>query len=212
MTDNSSKNLTKIFHEALDLRGLKLEKLSELTNIPEIYLTALYEADFEKLPSSPYTRGYIMKIAEVLKIDGEALWQTYKNENIKISGAKDKLPINRFLIKPLKKRIFIFGFIATLIIVYSISQIDNFIGTARIKIVNPAFSTIIVNEPNFKLSGKTDNQNKLTINNENVFIRDDYQFKKEVFLQPGINTIEFKVKKLLGKETKIIKQIIYQPQ
>lgn len=211
MNDNQTKNLTEIFHEALSLRGLNIEKLAELTDVPKMYLEALRDADFKKLPASPYVRGYLMKIAEALRIDGEMLWQTYKNENIKTSGAKDKLPHNRFLVKPLKKRMLVFGFVAILVIIYLVWQIDNLLGVPKIEITNPAFPTIIVNDPNLKLSGETDNQNKLTINNEEVFIRKDGQFEKEISLQPGINTIEFKIKRLLGKEVKVVRQVIYQP-
>ncbi|MEK7555379.1 MAG: helix-turn-helix domain-containing protein [Patescibacteria group bacterium] len=211
MNNDQPKNLTETFQEALGLRGLNTEKLAELTNVPEMYILALRDANFEKLPSAPYVRGYLMKIAEILRIDGEMLWQTYKNENIKTSGAKDKLPSNRFLIKPLKKKIFIFGFIAIFVIIYLIWQSDNFLGTPKIEIINPAFPTVIVNEPNMKLSGETDTQNKLTINNEEIFIGKDGRFEKEISLQPGINIIEFKAKKLLGKETKVVRQIMYQP-
>ncbi|MEE8131768.1 MAG: helix-turn-helix domain-containing protein [Candidatus Paceibacterota bacterium] len=211
MNNEQPKNLTEIFHEALEFRGLNIEKLSELTNIPEMYLIALHDADFKKLPAAPYVRGYLMKIAEVLRIDGEVLWQTYKNENIKTSGAKDKLPSNRFLIKPFKKRMLIFGFVAILVIIYLVWQIDNLLGIPKIEITNPAFPTVIVNESNLKLSGETDIQNKLTINNEEIFVGEDGRFEKEIYLQPGINTIEFKIKKLLGKEVKVVRQIIYQP-
>jgi len=38
------------------------------------------------------------------------------------------------------------------------------------------------------------------------------KFGNDFALQPGLNTVEFKAKRLLGKEVTIIKQIIYQPQ
>lgn len=212
MNNEQPKNLTETFQEALGLRGLNIEKLAELTDIPEMYLLALRDADFSKLPAAPYVRGYLMKIADVLRIDGETLWQTYKNENIKTSGAKDKLPSNRFLIKPLKKKTFVFGFIAIFVIIYLIGRVDNFLGTPKLEIINPAFPTVVVKEPNMKLIGETDSQNKLTINNEEIFIGKDGRFEKEISLQPGVNIVEFKAKKLLGKETKVVRQIMYQPQ
>lgn len=211
MTNEQPKNLNEIFQEAMALRNLDIVKLSELTDVPEMYLLALRDANFEKLPAAPYVRGYLTKIAGVLRIDAETLWLAYKNENIKIAGAKDKLPTNRFLIKPLKKRVFILGFLAILVIIYLVWQTGNLLGTPKIEIINPASPTVIVNEPNLKLSGIADNRDKLTINNEEIFIQEDGRFEKEISLQPGINTIEFKAKRLLGKEVKIVRQIIYQP-
>lgn len=211
MNNEQEKNLHEIFQEAMALRNLDIVKLAELTDIPEMYLAALRDADFSKLPAAPYVRGYLTKIAEILRIDAEALWLVYKNENIKTAGAKDKLPTNRFLIKPLKKRALIFGFLAILVIIYLVSQTDNFLGTPKIEIISPTSPTVIVNEQNFKLSGRVDNRNKLTLNNEEVFIQEEGRFEKEISLQPGINTVEFKAKRLLGKEIKVVRQIIYQP-
>ena len=53
---------------------------------------------------------------------------------------------------------------------------------------------------------------KLTINEEEVFISQDGNFSKEYSLQPGLNTVEFKASRLLGKEVTIIKEIMYQPE
>lgn len=214
MDNNAPKNLNEIFQEAMALRNLDIAKLAELTDIPEMYLTALRDANFNKLPAAPYVRGYLIKIAEVLRIDPEALWLAYKNENIKTSGAQDKLPTNRFLLKPLRKRVFILGFLAILVIIYLAWQTDNLLGllgVPKIEIINPASPTVIVNEPNFKLSGMADKRDKLTLNNEEIFVQEDGRFEKEISLQPGINTIEFKAKRLLGKEVKVVRQVIYQP-
>lgn len=211
MSADQSKNLTEIFQEAMALRGVDINKLAELTDIPKMYLMALRDTDFEKLPAAPYTRGYIAKIAEVLRIDADALWQAYKNENIKTSGDKDRLPTNRFLFKPLKKKALLITIIVITVILYLGWHFDDLVGTPRLEIVNPVSPTIIVSEPNLKLSGYADRQDKLTINNEEIFIREDGGFEKEISFQPGLNTIEFKAKRLLGKEVKIIRQVIYQP-
>jgi hypothetical protein len=64
--------------------------------------------------------------------------------------------------------------------------------------------------PQLTIEGKTDNLNQLTINGEPVYLNDDGAFQKQVELQPGFNTFIFKIKRLLGKEHTIIKQVFYQ--
>ena len=64
----------------MDLRGMTVEKLADLSDIPERYLKALEGGDFKNLPPSPYARGYLMKIALILNVDGELLWQIYKKK------------------------------------------------------------------------------------------------------------------------------------
>ncbi len=213
---NEVKTLGELLTETLDLRSLNIEKLAELTDIPLHYLVALNTGDFQKLPPAPYIQGYLMKIAEVLRIDGDLLWSTYKKEVslrlIKSSGPQDKLPSNRFAIKPANKKILIIsGIILIFIIIYLGWRLAYLLGTPKIEISSPNVDNLVVNTPSIKLVGKVSSNDKLTINNEEIFVDSTGQFEKDFSLQPGLNTIEFKVKKFLGKEITIMRRVIYQP-
>lgn len=211
MTEQSKK-INDFFKEILSLRNLNLEKLAIMTNVPKNYLAAFCEGNFKKLPPMPYARGYLMKIAEVLDVDGEELWKIYKNEitsQIKIS---DRLPVNRFAGRPFGKKLIAIGIIFVFAIIYLISRADNLLGVPKIEIIVPAGEKIAVFEPMIKLSGRVDNfRDKLTIGGEEIFISENGRFEKEYWLRPGVNEIEFKVKRFLGKEIRIIKEAIYQP-
>ena len=193
------------------------KKLSELTDIPVHYLAALSDGDFTKLPAVPYVRGYLIKVAEALRVNADLLLRAYKQEvsfrALKTSGSADKLPSNRFALEtPSRKRTFIIiGIILVLVVVYFIWQIDDFLGTPQIQIFSPAADNFIVNSPAIKLSGEVNSKDKLTVNNEEILVEKSGQFQKDFSLQPGINTIEFKTKRFLGKEVKVIRQVIYQP-
>ncbi len=218
--EGQSKNLKELFNEAIDIRDLDVKKLSELTDIPVNYLSALSHGEMSKLPATPYVRGYLLKIAETLKIDSELLLRAYKQEislwPVKTSGPQDKLPFNRYAFKFFgKKTIFISGIILFVAIIFLLWRFDNifgFFGTPQIDITNPTADNLIVSVNNIKLSGKVNPNDKLTINNEEILSQANGQFEKDFPLQIGINTIKFKVKRFLGKELIIIRQVIYQPQ
>ncbi len=220
MVEGQSKNLKELLNEAIDTRNLDVKKLAELTDVPVHYLSALAEGEMSKLPAAPYVRGYLVKIAEILKIDGEALLRAYKQEislwPVKTSGPQDKLPTNRFAFKVFgKKSIFIGGVVLIIAIILLLWRFDGFFGffgTPQIDITNPETESLIVNADSIKLSGKVNPSDKLTINNEEILPQLDGQFEKDFSLQVGVNTIEFKVKRFLGKETNVVKQVIYQPQ
>ena len=200
MSDDQ-KNFQEFFREALELRGMTIEKLEELTGISRHALAAIYNGDYKKMPSLPYLRGYLMKIAEILGIDGNQMWQTYKDEiNSKIS-IEDKLPHNRFAIKPKSLRKLVIGIIAVSVIIYLVFRIDNLLGIPKIEIINPLMDSLEINEERIKL----------TINNEEIFVNEDGYFEKDFQLLYGENNIEFKVKRFLGKEVKLEKKVIYQP-
>lgn len=208
-----SNNLSETLKEILESKGITLEKLSETTGVPKRYLEALISGEYKHLPAAPYTRGYILKIAKAFRLNGEELWETYRNElSLKISGQNDKLSSNRFALpKKANKKNIIFIIISILVIVYLSFQWRNIFGTPKLEIITPASSEIFVNSNPFKVTGLTDQKNKLIINGEEIVINSTGWFEKDINLQKGPNIIEFEVKKFLGKEIKISKQVIYQP-
>ena len=67
-------------------------------------------------------------------------------------------------------------------------------------------------ETPFQITGQLEQRDKLMINNEEIFIDPTGQFSKEYNLQPGLNIIEFKAKRLLGREVIVTKRILYEPR
>src|SRR3989338_8755966 len=97
------KTSAEIIAEAMTARGLSLQQLVKETGVPDTYLEAILKGNFQRLPSAPYISGYFKKIAAVLKIDENNLWETHQQEtDLKISGPADSLPGNRFAIKSLR--------------------------------------------------------------------------------------------------------------
>lgn len=210
---NEQKSFQEFFNDILAVRGLTIEKLAELAGVPNRYLTVMSSGDFQKLPALPYTRGYLMKIAEVLGIDGDELWLTYKDEIALKISAPDKLPSNRFAIRRFGKMKIIIGIILVSAIIYLVWQSDNLLGIPKIEIAHPETDDLVLSIPLIKLAGKISNpKDKLTVNGEQIFINSDGFFEKEIFLRPGVNDIEFKIKRFLGKETKVVKKVVFQPQ
>lgn len=205
------KTIKEILTEAMDLRDLNFAAIADLTDIQERYVRAIIEEDVKNLPSSPYIRGYLMKICSVLNIDGSELWKIYREEyKVKTSGREDKLPQNRFAFKKMKKRNVVFAIIAVFVIIYIIFRASQFFGSSRLEINNPPTDNFLTNSPTIELRGQIDPQDKLTINNEEVAADGNGYFQKEFLLEKGINSIDFIAKRLLGKEIKITRKVIYQ--
>ena len=212
MANENKKNFSEFLTEGMSSRGFNIQKLSEITDIPEKYIINLIDENFSKLPPAPYARGYLIKIAEVLGIDERQLLELFKEKDIIKKENTDYLPYNRFAIKPFDKKIAIIGIIFLFIIIYFVWRLDDLIGVPEIKIISPEVESIIINESIVRLEGKIKNQfDKLTINGDEIFVESDGKFLKDYNLQPGTNEIEIKAKRFLGKEIKVVREIIYQP-
>lgn len=202
--------------EAMGLRGFNAESLAEMSDIPVRYINAFLQGDFSKLPATPYIKGYLTKIAEVLNLNQELLLEIYRRENsaqaIKSSGAYDRLPSNRFAAKSFNKTFAAAIIIFIVLIGFFIFRFNDFFGTPGLEITSPSLNNLTTEVSSIKLAGRISNhRDKLTINGEEILIGGNGFFEHDFSLQPGVNTVEFKVSRFLGKEFKLTRQIIYQP-
>jgi len=208
MSDKTT--LSELLKDLLTQRGLTAEKLAVATNIPLRFVNSLLEGEYRGLPSKPYIRGYLMKMAVALEIEPEVLLESYSAATeLPSSGKKDNLPVNRFALKPLKKnRGLVFAIVIIVILLgIFIFRFSDIIGTPQIEVNIPA--TIDTNL--LRVTGKIKASDRLTVNGEVVYPADDGSFEKDVLLDRGPNTIKLDVKRFLGRETKLTKQVIYQP-
>jgi len=61
-------------------RKLSLEEVAEITRVRRVYLADIEAMRLDKLPSRPFTIGYIRAYAEALGLDGEAAVERFKSE------------------------------------------------------------------------------------------------------------------------------------
>jgi hypothetical protein len=166
------------------------------------------EEKYDQLPPAPYVRGYLLKIAEALNLDGQKLWANYlKNRNdIKRPGPADILPPNRFQASRIKKTTIAIITGAVIVFGYIVLRLPGFLGTPSFKLA-PLPAT--VTSPNLTIQGKMNPADQLILNGEEIYPDKYGNFQKDILLQPGFNTLTFNVKKLMGQTDTVIKQIFY---
>lgn len=192
-------------------KNISYEKLAVLSNIPEKYIVAVQNTDVKNLPAFPYVRGYLKKICEILGLDFEEIWKQYRTELYhKTSGAFDKLPANRFAIQKINKKALTWGLVILLALILLGVNFNNFFGKPLLRIDSPAQTISTSSQSSIELSGNIDPSDKLTINDKEMIINNNGDFRSTYELQPGLNTIEFKVKKLMGRENSEIRQVLFE--
>lgn len=210
--DPYKKTTKDVIAEAMAGKGLNIDKLAELTSVPKHFLIAILEQGKISVPP-PYVRGYLFKLAEVLSLDANVLWQDFSREmELKTSGEKDRLPQNRFAFKPLKKGKIILTVLAVFVIIGGGILANRILRTPWIEIANPVSDSFSTGDSRITVRGKINPGDKLTIIDQEQPVDENGYFEKEINLSEGVNTIRFKVKRFLGKETEVTKQIFYQPQ
>ncbi|MBI2013398.1 MAG: helix-turn-helix domain-containing protein [Candidatus Colwellbacteria bacterium] len=209
MNPNINKNdLGEVLEELMQAHGTDDEKLAQITEIPLRFIKALKTGDYKILPASPYVRGYIKKIAIALKTDPAELIAIYKSTaQMKKSGSQDLLPSNRFASVPLRRGVIIFIIVALAAALIIVLRFNQVFGLPTLNVEVPGTTALSTLE----ISGSINPKDKLTINEEAIYTDENGVFNKLVFLEPGLNILEFKVKRFLGKEKTVVKQVYYEP-
>lgn len=208
-----TRKLSSILLEAMQVKNISLEKLAQTANISERFLEPLLNDDYLKMPPSPYLHGYIKKIADLLNLDGEKLWETYfkENETIRKSGRTDALPKNRFEKAKIDRRIFVGAGLGLLVLIFVVWRIQAYFSPPALNLQDFSENMVVENSV-FDLKGQVDPKNQLLLNGEQIYPNTDGTFEKKIDLQPGFNALSFKIKKFLGKEYTIEKQIFYKTE
>lgn len=101
--------------------------------------------------------------------------------------------------------------VAVLLVIYLIWQVVHIVTPPELVIEYPR-DEIVVTEPRVLLSGHVEPHSTLYVNNEVLVPQVDGTFEREVALQPGVNSIEFKAHKRYSKITIIERTIIYKQE
>jgi len=193
-------------------KGLSLDKLSYLSGIEKEVLENLEKDNWSELLPDIYVRGYLLKIGEVLGMDGEELWSLYKKDKrrAKIKRIKNHLP---FLKRNSKKRTTFFQVIIIIIFfiligIFSFWQIKKFLKPPEIQLFSPE-NNMIVSENSIKIEGRT-NASILLINHQKIPLKEDGYFSFLVPLLEGTNIIEIESLNPFGQRTVLKRRVVYQ--
>lgn len=205
---DTTKDITEVLQDLMEKEHMNPDKLSEATDVPKRFIASLTNGDFDQLPARPYVRGYLFKIAEVLKTNPHRLWDVYRRSaEIAASGAKDRLPSNRFAATRVQPGWIVGGILAVLFIVFLGFRLDNILGKPTLSVSLPERTS----EKFITISGKIAPGDRLTLNGEIIFPNESGEFKKEVQLVPGANLLKFRVERYLGRAAEYEYQVFYEP-
>jgi hypothetical protein len=205
-------SLKDLLREHIELKGFTPKKIAEAAGIPERYIEALLEGNNAALPPAPYVHGYFGKLASILNFDKDSMWRLYQKEALLArSGARDRLPNNRFAARPLSRGLIIGGSIAAIVLMYAGTAIYGIVRAPELAILVPAEEESAVAQEIIVIRGKTDPRYTVVINGAEAYVDATGIFTKEIALAEGLNTVEITATKLLGRETRRIYRIMYLP-
>lgn len=221
-TIKPTKTVGQRLRSARQKKQLSLEQAEQLTKVKLKYLDALEEDRYDLLPTEVYSLGFLRCYAEALNLKTANLLDQYRHERQAIDSAKNtpvislapsrRLSSHGFLITP--KTLLSIGSAVVVIglIAYIAGGVVAFLAPPNLKIFQPEPDSRVTSN-NLIVAGVTDPAVSLSINGELVTVDPAGQFKREIALNPGLNTLEFVAINRIGKETRAVRHILaeYQP-
>lgn len=190
---------------------MSLAQVEVATKIRGKYLTALEAGDYEKLPNDIYSRGFVQNYANHLGLDGAELAARYVEERGGIEKAETKGPQ---LERPAKlvftgKILAAVGIVAivTAVIGYLLWQMSALAGAPRLDVTSPSQDQSITGSV-VEIRGSATPGSDIYIDNSPVLVDTDGNFAEKVAVQDGINEITVLARSKLGKESKVVRNIL----
>jgi cytoskeletal protein RodZ len=208
--------------EQRERMGVTMLQAAEDTRIREKFLRAIESGDYQSLPGTVYTKGFLRNYAEYLNLDAEEMVALYTGER----GGSE--PLRSFSpMKPLVKRSFIFtptvlGPVVVLagvllFVGYVYYQFTNFAVAPRVDITDPP-GDAVSQTAEYIVKGKTNPEGRITVRTSpgldtinDVHPAKDGTFSVTVPLKPGPNHVEVQVLDPSGKLAQASRTIQLNP-
>lgn len=192
-------------------KSLTLEQISAATKIRPRFLAAIEKGEYDKLPSTAYAKGFVTNYASYLGVPQKeilALFRREFDEKKHLKVLPDSLAKNSgFTVRRINiGQSFIVASLVLLILGgYLGYQYRGVILAPPLMIDTPRQSKEVKND--IMISGKTDPNATVYINNEPVSINSSGEFSKILSLFPGKSSLTIKARNRFGKET-VLQRVI----
>jgi len=186
-----------------------LKKLERETKIKKEFVDAIERGDWVTLPELPVVAGFVKNLASFLGVDVKMAQATLKRDypprGLSINPKPDVG--SKFTWTP--KYTFLLGIliIVVMLLGYLAFQFIKFNSPPALEVTSPPDSFITTSNK-VDVSGKTDSDATVKINNQLVLVGSDGTFSGQVEIFEGTSEIEIKAVSRSGKETTIVRKIV----
>lgn len=199
--------------EAREEKSVSLEEMEKKTLISKKHLQALEECRFRDIPySTVYQKNFVKKYVEALGLEPEPFMKQYLiEESVREKKQKTDKDIarSRWCFLPTVLRFGGLFLLALVFISYLGWQVKRIIEPPYLVIYSPV-EGMITKEQKIFVQGETEKEAVVLVNGREIKNGEGGQFKEEISLSAGVNTLEIMVKKKHGKTTTETRHVVYR--
>lgn len=187
-------------------KNLNLDLLAKQTKIQIKYLEDLENGNYTNLPGDVYIRTWIKLYAETLGLSPQELLVDYKVEKQLTGKTKTQETTKKFswqkLLKPKVIKWGVVFLVVAIFLGYLAWEINSIISPPTVNIFQPS-NNLRTTDSSVVVSGQTQPEVQLKINNEVILLDDEGKFSQTINLTTGLNNLEISAKKKHSKTNNI---------
>ncbi len=196
-------------------KDLKLPAVAKKLNIRTEYLEALERGRYDRLPTGVYGRNFLREYCHFLGLDYKSLSKQFEIEtrtSIRGNVFERQIVAKRQLLAlPLLARNAIIGVLIAACVIYLGLLLKRIFEPPFLIVEYPAES-LTTAETRLTVRGRTEPETELTINGEHLIVSGSGSFERDVYLQPGLNTIDVLAEKKYSRPATVSRQVfVTQP-
>lgn len=207
------KTVGEILKKTRQEKNLDFETIEKRTRIRKKFLDALEKNNWNNLPSPIYIKGFIRSYSNFLGLKPEemvAIFRRQYNESEKAKVIPENIsePLTEPLLKITpQKTIFLATAVFILIFIgYLVSSYRAFKGAPNLSVTDPKEGEVFTSSK-ILVSGSTDKDAQVFINNQKVDTDENGNFRQSIVLNSGINTLVIEAQSKSGKRSKVSRTI-----
>jgi cytoskeletal protein RodZ len=199
-------------HKERLAKKLSLEDIAKATKIKTRFLAAIEKGEYSKLPSPAYAQGFVRNYASYLglpKAEISALFRREFDEKKAYKVLPDTLtktqefPLRRIRIQ---ESLIVLGAIFLFFFIFLAYQYRYVFFAPSLSISSPKQGATTAQD--VTISGKTETNATVYVNNEPVSLTSNGEFTKRLTLFSGKTVVTITAKNRMGKETVVKREII----
>lgn len=199
-------------------RGETLKDVEKAIRVSKKYITALEANDFDRLPEMIYAKNFVKALARHYGLDEDVLAESLVREMEAITGIKEteRIPTGHHLRKKLVATPLVIksGVVAVLFVAvlsYFAFSVHSILKPPKLIVFSPQDSQVY-NDQRVVLTGETEPEVELTVNQEGVLIETDGTFSETLNLPEGVSILRVAAKKKHSKEQEVYIKVVIEAQ
>lgn len=203
------RTVGQILKEEREKKFYTLDEIEKITKIRKELLQALEAGQYQKLPPQTFVQGFIKNYGKFLNLNTEKLlavfrreFSEHKNPPRILDSLQNPIDDKRFRLTPTRVLVSVIFTLVIIFFVYLWFQYRFLVGSPFLEVNHPV-DQFSADSAEITVSGRTDPEAMVSINNQEIAVDSAGRFSQTIKLSDNVSTVLVTSTSKSGKQTEV---------